>query len=388
MLDGLNFLNMTDVLLLRDNAKQQLAEIKSIETGINYLNKVKAIEVWAKAEKKDAELQNMIAEQKIRTQRILGKLLKESEVSKAGYAPMKKVESQDSIPPKTKLSDFGISANESSTFQKIAALPEEIFEREISVAKDESKKRIELTTSRLLTAAKKYEFETNKTEFDKIIETTNENQIIINGNSIDILPTLEKNKYDLLLTDPPYGMDFKSGWNDKNKIANDNINNTISVLNDVLLKSIPLLKDDAHFYIFGNIDYLEQIKPIIENYLVLKNILIWDRKVIGMGDLKSYGKSYDIIYFGYKKIFKELNGVRDRDILEFNRVDPLKNIHPTEKPLDLLQYLIKKSTKEKDCILDPFAGGGSTLLAAKSLNRMATGIELENNYYKLIKSRL
>jgi len=379
---------MTDVLLLRDNAKQQLAEIKSIETGINYLNKVKAIEVWAKAEKKDAELQNMIAEQKIRTQRILGKLLKESEVSKAGYAPMKKVESQDSIPPKTKLSDFGISANESSTFQKIAALPEEIFEREISVAKDESKKRIELTTSRLLTAAKKYEFETNKTEFDKIIETTNENQIIINGNSIDILPTLEKNKYDLLLTDPPYGMDFKSGWNDKNKIANDNINNTISVLNDVLLKSIPLLKDDAHFYIFGNIDYLEQIKPIIENYLVLKNILIWDRKVIGMGDLKSYGKSYDIIYFGYKKIFKELNGVRDRDILEFNRVDPLKNIHPTEKPLDLLQYLIKKSTKEKDCILDPFAGGGSTLLAAKSLNRMATGIELENNYYKLIKSRL
>jgi len=376
---------MTDVLLLRDNAKQQLAEIKSIETGINYLNKVKAIEVWVKAEKKDAELQNMIAEQKIRTQRILGQLLKESEVKNHGKNQYN-AESNDTT--RQSLSAFGITKDQSSTFQKIAALPEEIFEREIAVAKDESKKRVELTTSRLLTAAKKYEFETNKTEFDKIIETTNENQIIINGNSIDILPTLEKNKYDLLLTDPPYGMDFKSGWNDKNKIANDNINNTISVLNDVLLKSIPLLKDDAHFYIFGNIDYLEQIKPIIENYLVLKNILIWDRKVIGMGDLKSYGKSYDIIYFGYKKIFKELNGVRDRDILEFNRVDPLKNIHPTEKPLDLLQYLIKKSTKEKDCILDPFAGGGSTLLAAKSLNRMATGIELENNYYKLIKSRL
>ena len=73
---------MTDVLMLRDNARQQLAEIKTIETGVNYLNKVKAIEVWAKAEKKDAELQNMIAEQKIRTQRILGQLLKESEVSK------------------------------------------------------------------------------------------------------------------------------------------------------------------------------------------------------------------------------------------------------------------------------------------------------------------
>lgn len=50
-----------------------------METGIEYLNKVKAIEVWAKAEKKDAELQNMIAEQKIRTQRRLGQLIKEDQ---------------------------------------------------------------------------------------------------------------------------------------------------------------------------------------------------------------------------------------------------------------------------------------------------------------------
>ena len=59
-----------DALILRDNAKQQLAQIKDIETGVEYLNKVKAIETWAKAEKKDAELQNIIAEQKLRTQRI------------------------------------------------------------------------------------------------------------------------------------------------------------------------------------------------------------------------------------------------------------------------------------------------------------------------------
>lgn len=52
-----------DVLALRDNARYQLQQIKDVETGIEYLNKVRAIEVWAKAEKKDAELQNMIAEQ-------------------------------------------------------------------------------------------------------------------------------------------------------------------------------------------------------------------------------------------------------------------------------------------------------------------------------------
>jgi len=61
---------MEEALQLRDNAKQQLILIKDVESGIAYLNKVKAIEIWAQAEKKDAELQNMIAEQKIRTQRI------------------------------------------------------------------------------------------------------------------------------------------------------------------------------------------------------------------------------------------------------------------------------------------------------------------------------
>jgi DNA modification methylase len=235
---------------------------------------------------------------------------------------------------------------------------------------------------------KKENFEKKKNEFEKEIIPINTEQIIIYGNSIDVLPTLEIKSYDLLLTDPPYGMDFKSGWNDKDKIKNDKIEDTIILFENVLKNAVPLLKDDAHFYLFGNIDYLAQIKPIIEKYLNLKNILIWDRKVIGMGDLKTYGFSYDIIYFGYNKFFKELNGTRDKDILSFNRVDPSKNIHPTEKPIELLEYLIKKSSNENDKILEPFAGGGSTLLACKNTNRKATGIEIEEKYYHLIKERI
>jgi len=150
---------MTDVLALRDNARQQLAEIKTIETGINYLNKVKAIEVWAKAEKKDAELQNMIAEQKIRTQRILGQLLKESELDKGGRPSI-----ENRSKTTTGLSDFGITKDQSSAFQKIAALPEDVFEREIASAKEESEKRVELTTSRVLFAAKEYEQQKKKDE--------------------------------------------------------------------------------------------------------------------------------------------------------------------------------------------------------------------------------
>jgi DNA modification methylase len=235
---------------------------------------------------------------------------------------------------------------------------------------------------------KKANFEAKKLEFEKPIEIINTNQIIIYGDSVEILPTLEKASFDLLLSDPPYGMDFKSGWSDKEKIANDKIEDTITLFENVLKESVPLLKNDAHFYLFGNLEYMPQIKPIIEKYLNLKNVLIWDRKVIGMGDLKTYGKSFDIVYFGYNKEWKDLNGTRDRDVLQFNRVDPSKNIHPTEKPLDLLEYLIKKSSNEGDKILEPFAGCGSTLLACKNTNRKATGIEIEQNYYELIKSKI
>ena len=66
-------------LVLRDEPAHQLAQIKDIETGQKYLNETKAIETWAKAEKKDAILQNLIAEQKLRTIRILGKLIKEGQ---------------------------------------------------------------------------------------------------------------------------------------------------------------------------------------------------------------------------------------------------------------------------------------------------------------------
>ena len=235
---------------------------------------------------------------------------------------------------------------------------------------------------------KKINFELKKSEFEKPIELINTKQNIIHGNSIEILPALEKYSFDLLLSDPPYGMDFKSGWSNKDKIQNDKIEDTVFLFENILKESVSLLKDDAHFYLFGNIEYISQIQPIIEKYLNLKNILIWDRKVIGMGDLKTYGKSYDIIYFGYNKVWKDLNGVRDRDLLSFNRVDPAKNIHPTEKPIDLLEFLIKKSTKENDKILDPFCGGGSTLVACKNTNRLATGIEIESKYVELIKERI
>lgn len=137
-----------NALQLRDNAKYQLEQIKDIESGIDYLNKVKTIETWAKAEKKDAELQNMIAEQKIRTQRILGNLIREGqargEIIQGGGNYSRREEFDK---PRT-LSDVGLTAKQSHVFQKIADIPEDTFEGFIS----EKKQAVDNAVSELTTA--------------------------------------------------------------------------------------------------------------------------------------------------------------------------------------------------------------------------------------------
>lgn len=234
---------------------------------------------------------------------------------------------------------------------------------------------------------KKEKYETKLKEFETHPPKKNDKYDLFHGSCLDYIPTLEDASIDLLLTDPPYGMDFKSGWVDKSKIQNDKIKDTTILFESVLSSVKSKLKDNAHIYIFGNIYYMEDIKPIIEKYYKLENIIIWDRKIIGMGNLKSYGPSFDIIYFCSNLKWKDLNGVRERDILQFERVPPSNLKHPTEKPLDLLKFLIKKSSKENDTILDPFAGGGSAIIAGMELNRNVKASEIEEEYVLLIRSK-
>jgi hypothetical protein len=142
-------------------AKQQLEEIKTVESAIGYLSKVKTIETWAKAEKKDAELQQMIAEQKIRTQRILGRLIAEGQErgeiasqSEGGrgtnqYAGVPRTDTSKT------LADIGLTRNESSAFKAIASIPEDTFEAAIAEKKEAVDRALnELTTAGMVALSK------------------------------------------------------------------------------------------------------------------------------------------------------------------------------------------------------------------------------------------
>lgn len=141
---------MKDGLTLRDNAKADLMQIKSIEDGVSYLNKLESVAVWVMKEKKDAELSNLVAEQKLRTQRILGELIKSGQES----GEMKTQATAKSSTAR-ELDDVGLTKKQSSAFQQIAGIPEETFEKFIEEKKAAVNDAVkELTTTGAVRLAK------------------------------------------------------------------------------------------------------------------------------------------------------------------------------------------------------------------------------------------
>ncbi len=138
------------IITLRDNAKEQLMQIKSIDEGMTYRNQVKAFADYARAEKMDTELQVILSEQKIRTERILGLILKEGK-ERGEYA--KETDNQSSVVTqgnhrKKTLPELGLTKKQSANFQKLASIPDNTFEEFINEKKSNVDKAVnELTTT-------------------------------------------------------------------------------------------------------------------------------------------------------------------------------------------------------------------------------------------------
>ena len=364
-----------ELLLISNNAKQQLQEIRTIETGVDYLNKVKAIETWAKAEKKDGELQNIIAEQKLRTQRLLGGLLK-TELPQG-----RSVTGSDTL----SLNKIGVSRNESSAFQKIASLPEETFEKEIKTAKAETNKRIELTTSRMLKVAKQYELDKKRDIESEKVKTVNINDNVINGDSLKVLNDLDDGVIDIVITDPPYGINYKS-----NMSMFDNTITKRGLLNDgdeafeLLDKTCEILQrktsENAHLYFFCSWAVFSKFESIIGKYFTIKTPLVWDKLSFATGDIyNDWANQTEIILYCVKgkKGFNKRKG----NVLSVTRMHTSKMVHPTQKPVELIKHILDASALKNDFIVDPFMGSGSTIKACNEYGLKSLGIELDEEMF-------
>lgn len=193
---------------------------------------------------------------------------------------------------------------------------------------------------------------------------------------------------DMILCDPPYGIDFQSMWRSKeqrfSKIANDK-----QPFIEFIKPAILTLKETGCMLVFTRWDVQSHfIDEINAGGAVVKNIIIWDKKQHGMGDWKrSYGSRYESIIFAIKPQFL-FPSKRPVDVIQEQKVSPNKLLHPNEKPVKLMQTLINQTTSPNDMVMDCCMGVGSTGVACVNTNRNFIGMELDEKYFKIAKQRI
>lgn len=226
-------------------------------------------------------------------------------------------------------------------------------------------------------------------------------QRIWNGKSEELLAALPDDTVDLVLTDPPFGVDNLSnmsvtseGKSFARKIANDGTfeeaEETFKKVMDVLL---PKTKEHCDLYVFTSDAVLMEWLFLMKNWVQKEHGFVYTRTLIwrkgdenepmtpGMGDLTTWGSGVEFILYA-KKGDKPMYGDRRGAVVDCPKVPSGKIIHPHEKPVRLLRQLIEFSTEEGDLVVDPFCGSGSTVRAAREANRSCITVEYDETNYK------
>ena len=117
---------------------------------------------------------------------------------------------------------------------------------------------------------------------------------------------------------------------------------------------------------------------------VFQNLLAWNKSNSGGTPNKYYMQKMEFILMLSKRPARNINDMGTPNLLSVpNIIGKGEGYHPTQKPVELMKVLIRNSTNAGDIVLDPFAGGGSTLVAAKQLERHYIGFEIDEKYYQM-----
>ena len=298
---------------------------------------------------------------------------------------------------KTKDQLINLIENKSVPKQKIQLIIEEDEEDE------EDEKDTKITDDNTLLETIKEENVVN-TKLE--INTTNYN--IINGDCLVEMKKIKEKSIDMILCDLPYGMTknswdvvipFDKLWSEYNRIIKDNGAivlfgsqpfTSLMITSNLNMFRYCLVWEKNKFSDFLN----SKRKPMKTN----EDIAIFYKKQPTYNPQYWYSTPYtrwntqtavdkQSNYGTHKENFVESDGKRlPTTVLKFNRVE--RPLHPTQKPTDLLEWLIKTYTNENDVVLDNCMGVGSTGVACKNINRKFIGIELEKKYYEIARNSI
>jgi len=235
------------------------------------------------------------------------------------------------------------------------------------------------------------------------------------GDCLEVMKTIEDNSIDAIITDPPYGttackwdsvIDLPLMWEQLKRIIKPNgaiVMTASQPFTSVLVNSN--IKQFKHEWIwkknagsnFGALKYqpMKEHESVIVfcggrvNYYPIKQDRAESGKAMIKAGVKSKASKGNDVYNGLNKGYD--NSKNDKNmrvpssVQLFNRE---RGLHPTQKPVALMEYLIKTYTNESETVLDFTMGSGSTGVAAKNLNRNFIGIEQDEQYFNIAKERI
>jgi len=202
-------------------------------------------------------------------------------------------------------------------------------------------------------------------------------QKLLQGDCLEKMKQMEDNSVDVIVTDPPYGILGGSktiGGSNMSKVNEYNCEWDNSRMSKEILTEI--FRVSKNQIIFGY-NYLADMLP------VTNGLIVWDKKKKNNWfDNFSDG---EMIWTSFKKPLRIFRFLWMGAIREGKRT---KKVHPTQKPVDLMEWIIKNYTTEGDIIMDAFMGSGTTGVACKNTDRNFIGIELDEKYFNIAKQRI
>ena len=208
---------------------------------------------------------------------------------------------------------------------------------------------------------------------------------LMQGDCLEVMKEIPDGSVDMVLADPPYGMGYQSNYRKQKyrKIENDE---ALNWLDYFINECFRVSSEGSAHYFFCSFHNIDKFKQSIEKKFKVKNFLVWEKNNTSMGDLKGdFAPKVEFVIFATKGRAL-IRGKRDPNIFKFKRTG--NKFHPTQKPVDLCEYLIGKFSDSGGVILDPFMGSGTTGVAAKNLSRRFIGIELDEEYFKIAARRI
>lgn len=214
-------------------------------------------------------------------------------------------------------------------------------------------------------------------------------------------------KINLLVTDPPYNVDYQGGTKEKLKIKNDKMSsdNFYRFLYDFFVNTYVFSEGGAPVYVFyADSETINFRQAMLDAGYKISSTLVWVKNTFVLGRLDYHMQHEPIIFceetqpseiethrnivYGWnaEAAHPWLSDRKQSSVLRFDK--PQRNAdHPTMKPLDLIGYLIKNSSKQKEIVADGFLGSGSTLIASEMNWRQCRGFELDPRFADVIVRR-